>query len=97
LEDEGGVDDVLASGAPVNEAGGVGALPGDELSELFDERDGEISGCGNGGSEFGKVEKFGATISRDDGHGGGGDDTSFGFGASEGGFEIEHELEGSRV
>ena len=97
LEDEGGVDGVLAGGAPVDEAGGVGVLPGDELSELFDKRDCKISGGGNGSGERGKVEKFGATICGDDGRGGGGDDAGFGFGAGEGGFEIEQELDGSRV
>src|SRR6267154_950820 len=89
LEDERGVDGVLAGGAPVDEAGGAGVLPGDELGELFDERDCKISGGGNGGGECGKVEKLGATICGDDGRGGGGDDASFGFGAGVGGFEIE--------
>ena len=97
LEDEGGVDGVLAGGAPVDEAGGVGVLPGDELGELFDKRNCKISGGGNGGGECGKVEKFSATIGGDDGRGGGGDDASFGFGAGEGGLEIEQELDGSRV
>lgn len=97
LEDEGGVDGVLTGGAPVDESGGIGVLPGDELGELFNKRDCKISGGGNRGGEFGKVEKFGATICGDDGRGGCGDDASFGFGASEGGFEIEHELDGSRV
>ena len=89
LEDEGGVDGVLAGGAPVDEAGGVGVLPGDELGELFDKRNCKISGGGNGGGERGKVEKFGATIGGDDGCSVGGDDASCGFGAGEGGFEIE--------
>jgi len=72
-------------------------LPGDELGELFDKRDRKISGGGNGSGECGKVEKLGTTICGDDGRGGGGDDAGFGFGAGEGGFEIEQELDGSRV
>jgi hypothetical protein len=97
LEDEGGVDGVLACGAPVDEAGGVGALFGDELSELFDERNGEVGGGGDGGGEGVQVEEFDAATCGDDGRSGGGDDAGFCFGTGEGGFEIEHGLGGGRV
>ncbi len=95
LEDESGVDDVLTGGAPVNEARGVGILFGDDLSELFDKRNCKISGGGNSGGEFGEVEECGAAICGDYGCSGGRDDAGFGFSAGEGGFEIEHELDGS--
>jgi len=97
LEDEGGVDGVLAGGAPVDEAGGVGVLRGDELGELFDKGDCKISGGGDDSGECGKVEKFGATIGGDDGSGGGRDDASFGLGAGQGGFEIEQGVEAGGV
>jgi hypothetical protein len=81
----------------VDEAGGVGVLLGDKLGELFDKRNCKVGGGGNGSGECRKVEKLGATIGGDGGRGGGGDDAGFRFGAGEGGFEIEQELDGSRV
>jgi len=95
LQDKSGVDDVLTGGAPVDEARGVGILFGDELGELFDKGNCKISGGGNGGGEFRKVEECGATICGDDRRGVARDDAGLGVSAGEGGFEIEHELDGS--
>lgn len=97
LEDKTGVDDVLARGTPMNEVSGFGVLLGDKLGELLDERDGKVGGGGDGRGQGVEAEKFGAAICRDCGGCSGGDQASFGFGAGEGGFEIEHELEAGRV
>jgi len=95
LEDQGSVDGVLTCGAPMDEAGGVGVLFGDELSELLDEGNRQVGGDGNGGGKGVKVEKFGMTICGDYCGCGGGNEAGFGFCAGEGGLEIKHDLERS--
>jgi len=56
LEDEASVHNVLAGGAPVDEACCFGILFCDGGSELLDERDGEIGGLRNGGGERGEID-----------------------------------------
>ena len=43
LENGRGVGDILTGGSPVDVASGFGVLPGDELGEHFDERDGDVA------------------------------------------------------
>ena len=97
LADQAGVDDVLARGAPMNEACGFGVVFGHELSELFDEGDGHVGGGGDGHGEGVEVEMFGAAVCGDYAGRRGGNKARFGFRAGEGGFEIEHGLDVGRV
>ncbi len=55
-EHGGGVDHVLAGGAPVHIARGVRVSPGDVGGQRLDEGDGEIAGPRRGLGEGGKVE-----------------------------------------
>lgn len=44
LEDRGGIERVLAGGAPMNETGGGRVMGGNQSGERVDERDGEVAG-----------------------------------------------------
>ncbi len=97
LEDEAAIDGVLAGGAPVDKARGVGRVFRDQGSEIFDQRNGRAAGGRGGSGDGGGVEEFGAAFVGDGGCGGGGNHARRGFGASEGRFEIEHALETSAI
>src|SRR5690348_10410226 len=58
LKYECGVEDVLTSGTPVDETGGVRIFFGDKRGELFDERNGEIAGGDSGVGKSRKVEEI---------------------------------------
>ena len=92
LQDAAGVDDVLAGGAPMNEARRVLVLASNKFGEFFDERDGQIAGESGVFGDGGEVEIFRAALAGDDLRLRCRNNSGFGFGAGKRGFKIEHAL-----
>ena len=88
-----GIDDVLAGGAPVHIARGIGVGPGDIGGERLDEGDCEIAGAGRRVGEGGEIERRGPAGVLDRARRGRGDDPGSRLGARKRGFKIEHVLQ----
>ena len=93
----GGVDHVLAGGAPMHIARGLGVGPGDLGGERLDEGDGEIAGARRGLGQCRKIERFGLAGLRDRARRARGDDAGCRLGARQRCFEIEHVLEACHI
>ena len=97
MENEAGVDGVLARRTPMDETHCFLVVLADEGGELLDERNGEISGEGGGSSDFREIEKTGLALYGDCGRRGGRNHADFCFGAGQRGFEIEHALDAGSI
>ncbi len=56
LQDDSGVDGVLAGGSPVHEIGGVFVVRGDQVFQLLHQRNGKISRQSRGFAQFSVIE-----------------------------------------
>ena len=93
----GGIDHVLAGGAPVHIARRIGASPGDLGGECLDKRDREVTGARCRLGQCAEVERTGFAGFRNRIGRARGDDAICRLGARERGFKIEHVLEACHV
>ena len=97
LQHEPGVQGILAGGAPVHEARGVGIVLRDEGGEAADEGDDGIAGRRRLASQRLDVEVLGPALFRDRRSRRRGDDSGAREGGGEGGLEIQHPLDAGAV
>ena len=89
LQNETGVDRVLAGGAPVNEAGGFWIFFGNKSGELFNQGNQKIGGICGGGGEGGEIDEIGAAACGDGRSRGARNNACLCLSAGEGRFKIE--------
>jgi hypothetical protein len=93
LQDEGGVDDVLAGGAPVDVAGGVGIRCGDVAREVAHERDRQVAGCRRFAGDRRRIVEIRAGGAPDRRCARPRYDAELGFGIGERRLDVEHRLQ----
>src|SRR5215471_8855809 len=89
LQNESGVDCVLAGGAPVNEASGFWIFFGNKSGELFNQGNQKIGGICGGRGEGGEINEIGAAACGDGRSRGERNNSSLCLSTGEGRFKIE--------
>ncbi|MNE36651.1 hypothetical protein D3C80_1304700 [compost metagenome] len=97
LQHQAAVHGVLAGGAEVHVALGLGVHGGDLPAEGLDQRDRRVAGAGDGDGQRFDVIGFGTAGGGDGRHGGGRDQPDRRLGARQRGLEIEHALQATAV
>jgi hypothetical protein len=97
LQNEAGVDGILAGCAPMDESRGVLVALRDERGELLNQRDCKISSRGGSVRELREIDQFGPALFFDSDCGRRGNYANTCLGASQRGFKIKHSLNASAI
>jgi hypothetical protein len=97
LQNQAGVHRVLAGGAPMHEARGLGIVGRHQRRQPLDDRDGGVAGRRRGCGQLADIEQLGAGLGVDRGHRRCRDDPQPRLGGRESRLEVQHALQAATV